>query len=201
MVSEGKTGEIRPNEIERVRSVLQKEEGVVFMQKRQLDVFAPDTNIVCKIFGEQNTESAMKYLLWISDYLTDAMPIADKFGAGNQFEERRKWLANMTQKFGSSFKKAYPANNQFRVNIMVKPLSSIQFLQVLAKSNQNNEIELNLQRISEQLDLRLKGKNEKGKKVSKSYDEMETPEEKLEVVHFLEDKFVEVLRMFSSQKI
>jgi len=201
MVFEGKTGEISPNEIEKVRSVLQREEGVVFVPKRQLDVFVPDTNIVCKILGERNTESAMKYLLWISNYLTDAIPIADKFVAGSQFKERRKWLTNMTQKFGPSFRKAYPANNQFRVNAMIKPLSSIQFLQMLAKSNQNNEIGLNLQRISEQLDLRVKGKNEEGQKVSKSYNEMETLEEKLEVVHFLEDKFIEVLRMFSSQKI
>lgn len=182
-------------ELDRVRVILQEKHGVTFFPKRKLDIPIVNPEKVFEIVGAKNKDDAIAFLTDITTYLSCA-PIGDKFGTDHR--RRREWRGKMRTKFGIAFSLVYEESNQFRANIMVPGLTAIHALVLDATENKKTTLVDNLMTIDDELSFKLTGEDPKtGEKMHKRYDEMESYDEKLDVVHFIEDKFLEVVKLFA----
>lgn len=104
----------------------------------------------------------------------------------------------MTRKYGEPFLDVCYRNNQFRVNKLGFLRVSVYELTDLVEGSQHGNEARRLREIADALHIKLNGEDPATKeKVGPNYDELESLEDKLEVVYFFEDKILEVLRIFS----
>ena len=178
-----------------LKNILRTDHHVVFFPKRQFEIPQVKDETVTNSFGEKNLKPVMNIVKRLFKYL-DGQPVGDNWGKNH--EERRKWRTKMTLEYGSTFLEVYQDRNQFRVNNLSLVRFSIDHLRDLAEMSDNTNLSRLLSKIYTEIDIKLNGEDpETKRKIGQAYSELETLQDKLEVVHFFEDKILEVLEMLT----
>jgi hypothetical protein len=181
-------------ELAHVRSALETSYDVVFYQKRPIPIPVPDHKYIAKIVGEESTAAVFSFNA-IASYLKGS-PVGDSFGTDH--EARRTWRSEMIHEFGDSFNTLYTRSNQFRTNLMARGTSAMGALSMYAEEAGSFKVAERLIDIQDKIDMALDGFDPKsGKAIGPSYWDMTSDHEKLPVVYFVEERFLEALNIFT----
>ena len=171
---------------------INRELGLVFFEKRLFHKPEFEDHNLIKLVGESNLVKAKDHLAELSNFL-DYYPVGDKFrDHPTRLKVRdkvRKHLKNENPKFEAYFNLLYVTNNQFNLNCFSPLTNGILFLSLLAENEENAELSNKLKMIYEQLRVKSNNKDD-------AYDKL-TLKKKLKVIHFYEDKIIEVLKLFA----
>lgn len=163
-----------------MRDILQAEHGVIFFPKRDLLIPTIDLQRLTQIVAEGKYEKSLYRTNLIYQFL-DGEAAGDSWGSDH--ESRRAWRRKLTEQYGEAFIEVYHAHNQFRVNKISLTRISIDDLGTFVADPQ---ISQGLGSISEELLISMR-----------SYDRIESLDDKLAIVHLHEDKSIEALGMLS----
>jgi len=186
----------RPSTTSELKAILQNEYGVHIHPKRSLAVPALDDQWVVKQFLPQLGYYAVRRIGQLKNFLgMDAM--ADDFGSNH--DERRKWRVELAGRFGMDFYNLYRLNNQFSGNVLSMVRLSALSLRDYASESKNLLLHPKLQEIARQMDVALNGDPAEGgrrKDEVPYYNTLESPVDKLRVIHRLEDLTIEEISLF-----
>ncbi|GEM_PF-2660010 len=185
-----------PSRREQIKQILEAKHGIIFYPKA-VDHTIPEPNAayVISIVGNDNLMRVRDALLYFQWYAVNCSAVGDGFGADHI--ARRVWRAEMIKEFGQDFKEIYMDNNQLRVNNMDfgRPIS---ILTQIALACGDLDRYKKLSAIGAQMWSKVTGRDPNTyEKVGKNYAEMESMDEKLNVVAFNITKCKEVLGLYS----
>lgn len=176
---------ISAERIQEVRATLVAQHGVIIFPKRDFEIPSIDKGKLKEVLGRGGGD-CNGILNGMVEYLKcDA--VGDKFGIDE--EARRAWRKEAEEKLGSAFWEVMVDRNQLVQARMSAVVSGPYTLAMLARRNHHPEIADQLILPAGKMLHRVSG--------PQLYNKLERLEDKLKVVHFVEDKSLEVLRMFS----
>jgi len=128
-------------------------------------------------------------------------PIGDRFGINH--EERAKKASEILKRLSTDntelanfFTKIYISENQLTLNNLFGVTLSINALAMLAEKTDLPELAKKLNHYEKELVGQLNGQDSQtAEKKGKSFNEIESPEEKFEITKQFEDKIIEVLKL------
>jgi len=169
-----------------MKDFLRSEYGLVFFQKRQLKIPRLDYKLLTQKFGESNLSKIKQVESSFNEFL-NGEPIGDSFGSDHL--SRAKWRGQLASQLGNVFLEVYANQNQFAgrnlANVIRKPLILSELTKV------DSVLTKRLKEIGQELTAAMQGENISGKK----YNDMESLEEKLEIVHLFEDRIINMLNL------
>jgi len=169
-----------------MKDFLKSEYKLVFFPKRQLKVPRLNYKFLTQKFGESKI-SKIKHVENSFNEFLKGEPIGDNFGSDHS--SRAKWRGQLASQLGKVFLEVYADQNQFAGRNLA---SVIRNAMILSMSTQNDgNITKHLEEIGQELTAIMQGKNISGKK----YNDMESLEEKLEIVHLFEDRIINMLNV------
>lgn len=205
-------GDFTPEETRSFTEILKKDPHIKFLEKRNLVIPKVTDEKVVDIFG---TNEGVKVAIgYIKDFM-QAVPIADDFT--NHREGRNGWRKVMLETHGRRFFDFYNLYNQLRICNLQSPLGYTEFLSRLAHSEKYNPFFERLKRTHAELMSAITGhpvsveitdgdqdkvltidaKSQLGD--AKDYDSRDL-EGRLKVVHFFEDKVLDILKEISGEQ-
>ena len=169
-----------------MKDILKTEHGIIFFPKRPLEIPKLSEEKILSLFGEENREHVAFYIDVLLNFL-HGTPIGDEWGKNH--DDRRRWCNTMFQKYGSVFTGLYEDGNQFRVNVLSVVSTSRQILSMLAEETGSDDLVKSLAQIAKETGTELKKYPD--------YRELESHEEKLEIVHLYEDEALKILQLLT----
>lgn len=180
-----------------IMKTLEDKYEIVFYPRRDLCVPKIPRARLQDIFGEKADK--VEFLIGVlTEFVEKDQAFADQFGT--EHLERRKWEAEMAKTLGPHFQEMCE-RNQFGLNHLMNIMSVIYQLPGLAGQSQlknKEEASTTLREAYNDLYVKLRGFHpETDEKVGKAYGEIESPDEKIKIVHFFEEKALEVMQLFA----
>lgn len=163
---------------DQLRRVLETEHGIVFFPKRPLIVPEVDSDRLAELALPGKIDLALENIDDVQRYL-EGEAVGD--GWGSNHGARRKWRAQLILRYGEPFLDLYYRNNQFRGNRLGLTRLSIRDLGSCMRDQQLTEA---FGELGNQVSLAIRG-----------YNGIEALEDKLVVVHFIEDRSIEALEL------
>ncbi|MBI2010548.1 MAG: hypothetical protein HYS86_05255 [Candidatus Chisholmbacteria bacterium] len=164
--------------LDQLRSVLETEHNVVFFPKRQLIVPEIDESCLAELVQSGKLEVARENVVEIQRYL-GGEAVGDNWGSNH--DERRKWRGGLATRYGDSFLDLCYWNNQFRLGLIGLTRLSIYGLGWCMRDQGLVE---EFEGIGDTVSDAIKG-----------YKRIESLDEELFVVHFVEDRSIEALAL------
>ncbi len=169
-----------------MKDLLKSEYKLVFFPKRQLEIPRLNYNFITQKFGVSNIDK-IKYVESSFNEFLNGEPIGDNFGSDHL--SRAKWRGGLASKLGKVFLEVYANQNQFAGRNLASVIRNVLILSMSTKNDGN--ITKYFNEIGQELTAAMQGKNILGKK----YNDMESLEEKLEIVHLFEDRIINMLNL------
>lgn len=160
------------------REILVIEHGLIFFPKRSLVIPDIETSQLEKFVASNNQDHAMYEIAILTRYLKGEA-VGD--GWGNDHDGRRVWRINLYRQFGEPFLELYYYTNQFRMNNIALARLSIMDLGRLVRDASQKEQFIHL---GEEASWAMDG-----------YNTIENLNDKLKVVHVIEDKAIEAINL------
>lgn len=163
------------------RAFLSQEYGIIFFPKRKLDIpVVEEANLVGKV-AKRREHTTMTYVGYLNEFIK-AEAIGDSFGSR---DEKRHNLTDMLEKKfgkqGKDFSTLYHKANQFRFNELYSLCITLNNIaERLVKPTDRQVCERKAQKLETLID---------------NYQDIESIQKKLTIVHKFEDACIEVLRM------
>lgn len=177
--------------------ILKTEYEIIFPPKREFVAPTVPNDHLRILVGESGFDSAITYLDAFQDYL-GYQAVGDQWGS--KHEARRNWRGQMALKYGDIFLDVYYNKNQLRLNNMTFVRLSADGLSRLLRNAGKNALADKIKGVADKIYGKTTGEDRKTKeKVGPSYNELESLDDKLAIVHSYEDGILEILRMFSPQ--
>ncbi len=169
-----------------LREILKEQYGVIFFPKRTLKIPIIDETKLKKLVGEKRLGPTKERLRTLLLFL-HSEAVGDSFGSDHK--SRVNWVNEMFDIYGEPFLELHQKNNQFRLNILSYPILTIVNLSYLVKNQDIKQMLLDIEReLGDAINGSLTGR---------SYNDTDSLEDKLKVVHFFEDKTIEVLGLMN----
>lgn len=170
-----------------MRTILQTEYGIIYFPKRPFRIPAIDQIKLRSLVGDKSLDDAKGYITYLVHYVR-GYAATDSFGSNH--DKRRAWIHSMNRQYGKPFLQAYDMHNQFRGSQL--GLTNLAVRQ-LATFVHDSQLRPRLSAIGQELvDAVI------GTKTGKRYNDIDSVQEKLAIVHLYEDRSLEVIRMFTS---
>ena len=184
----------RPSPTFELKEILQHDSRVHIFPKRELIIPCVDDLQVARQFLPQVGYSAARSAGKLRNFL-GMNAIVDNFGADQ--DERRKWRAELVQRFGMDFYNLFRLNNQLRGDVLNSVALSASLLRDYAEESHNFALHAELEKIASQIDIALNGKPvEGGERIGMPYKTLKSPYDKLQVVQAIEDLVIQDIGLF-----
>lgn len=163
--------------------------GVIFFPRRNLIIPTFSDVQLYSHFNSGHITDIRENVFEIRKFLS-GQAVGDSFGKDHL--SRRVWRQKMYTQFGEVFQKVYSDNNQFRGNFLgLVRLDILDFAQYASDPDQSQCFENIGHYLTQALNNGLLSNG-------RIYNEIESLDEKLRIVHAFEDKAIEALQLIAN---